>query len=320
MRATALVLVLAAGSLTATCSLFVPDDRELAPPEVTPRASESPLQPPQVIADGQPGLSGVAVDAQNVYFTAELEGAVRSIPKTGDGPVAAVSISEEERPTEIVSDGVRVYWTVGSKLMRAEPRGQNKLVVFDNQANSWAPLKRVWLGPASFALTSANGAVWQKLRSGAPTVSLGPRNARTAVDGGASFYWITATSLVRFMMPSGPEVELARDEASPQDLAIDEANLYWITSGGEVKKIPRESALGDATTLASGQASPVRMALDATHVYFTNAGDGTVRRVPKEGGPVEDIATGQGEPFAITVDADGVYWTNRSGAVMVARR
>lgn len=316
-----LVLALAAAILAGACSLFVPDDRELAPPGDAPRGRVAPLQPPQVIAEAQSGVYGVAIDAQNVYWTVELEGTIRSAPKTGEGPITAVSVSAADRPTELISDGVRLYWADGPAMRTAEPSGKNNAEAFSTVQSGSPRLTRLWLGPVSFVITDSYGGVWQRPRDGGRAVDLGRWSARAAVDGGSSFFWITASSLMRFTMPEGPEVELAQGEAGPQDLAIDGESVYWLTSSGEVKKIPRDGALGDATTLAAGQANPTRMALDDTHVYFTNAGDGAVRRVPKGGGPVEDIATGQGEPFAIVVDTSGVYWTNRSGgAVMVARR
>lgn len=326
MRPLARALGLALAAFVGACSLLVPDDRELAPPPDCPAAlpdggstpPPSPLQAPRVIADGQAGAYGVTTDAQNVYWTAELEGAVRSAPKNGTGVVSTLSTSDTERPRDIASDGVHVYW-IDVALTRAEPSGAHKQAIFygENQVS----LVRMRLAAATLAVVQRGGNVFQVQKvSGSLRVGPTDTHALAAVDGGANFYWITATGLSRYPMPDGPRVEMTHGEAGPQDLAVDDTDAYFITSGGEVKKIDRNASLGDATSLVSGQSSPMRMALDATHVYWTNSGDGTVRRVLKAGGPVEEIASGQDQPFAIAVDGDGVYWTNRGGSVMMAGR
>lgn len=322
MRTGERALAIAAAALAGACSLLVPDDRELAPPGSAAVASSGPLKPAQVIADGQQSVYAVATDGQNVYWTVELEGKVRSKPKKGADAVATLSATAGARPHDIVADGVHVYWADGSIVMVAEPNGANQKIGFNIFGR--AVLLRLTLGPATLAVAVPDfgGAVFQQPTSGAGGIKISDEvsGVRAAVDGGATFYWITAQNLVRFPMPGGPGIEMTRGEVGPQDLALDDANVYWITNAGEVKKIDRNASLGDATTLASGQSSPMRMAIDTTHVYWTNVGDGTVRRVPKAGGAIEDIAAGQDQPFAIAVDADGVYWTNRGGSVMMAPR
>jgi sugar lactone lactonase YvrE len=74
-------------------------------------------------------------------------------------------------------------------------------------------------------------------------------------------------------------------------------------------------------TLAADQLSPASVTADATYVYWTNTGthgdDGTLMRVPIEGGELTLLATGQAGPAGIAVDATYVYWTNSfSGTVM----
>ena len=80
---------------------------------------------------------------------------------------------------------------------------------------------------------------------------------------------------------------------------------------------------GTRTTLASGQSDPEGIAVDARGVYWTNAGSGTVMKVPKitgdafGGGTPTALASGQSDPYGIAVDATFVYWTDyTSGTVM----
>ena len=64
----------------------------------------------------------------------------------------------------------------------------------------------------------------------------------------------------------------------------------------------------DVVVLAADQDHPWGVAIDDTHVYFTCQGDGTVKRVPKDGGAVETLASGLTYPRAIGVDDQEVFW------------
>jgi hypothetical protein len=75
------------------------------------------------------------------------------------------------------------------------------------------------------------------------------------------------------------------------------------------------SAIGTLTTLASGQNHPLYLAIDSATVYWTNAGsgsaaDGSVVKVPKDGGAVTMLAAGLVGPGHIVVDETNAYWTS----------
>ncbi len=114
------------------------------------------------------------------------------------------------------------------------------------------------------------------------------------------------------------------------DFTVDGAEIFLATPEAILRK-PRE--LADVVELAPNQTSPAALALDATHVYFTDAGSyhddlpppkpanipGSIRRVPRAGGPVEVLAVEGRGVSSIAVDACAVYWISERGLVRRAK-
>jgi hypothetical protein len=113
-------------------------------------------------------------------------------------------------------------------------------------------------------------------------------------------------------------VVIATSSAGADNVAIDEANIYWSvdTATGTVYAAPL--AGGPMTPLASNQQNPRGVATDGVYVYFTlNVADGGIMRVPVGGGAVTELATGQGTPRRVLVDTTNVYWTDSDdGTIM----
>src|ERR1019366_546737 len=73
--------------------------------------------------------------------------------------------------------------------------------------------------------------------------------------------------------------------------------------------------------LAGSQVLPAGIRVDATSVYWTNIGtnaDGTVLKIPLEGGSTVTIATGQDGPYGIAVDSSKAYWADEGGGTVNA--
>lgn len=115
--------------------------------------------------------------------------------------------------------------------------------------------------------------------------------------------------------------EFQVSDRRPKALAVDEGYAYWVDDG----EIHRVSTMAGPQVTSELLASPggvlVDIAIDETHIYFTSSSTGTVARVPKPGGTVEDVALGQDSPRGVAVDEEAVYWTNFvGGQVMRARK
>jgi len=76
--------------------------------------------------------------------------------------------------------------------------------------------------------------------------------------------------------------------------------------------------------VAESQQQPAALALDDDHVYWSNLGsgmskDGTIVKMPKDGGPITVLAEGQQLPWQMALYGSQVFWTNMfEGAPIMA--
>jgi len=100
-------------------------------------------------------------------------------------------------------------------------------------------------------------------------------------------------------------------------IVADNRNVVWTNeeTGDVVAASVREDA--PFRVLASGQARPYSATMDATHVYWANEENGTLVRVPREGGDVEVLVRGQSLPSGTALDETHLYWVDRTaGAIL----
>src|SRR5262249_16908882 len=78
-------------------------------PAVTPPPPPPPPPQPVVVASGQDGPMGIAVDSNNVYWTNQMGGQVMRAPLSGSGYVAIAF--GQGHPTDIAIDASNAYFT-----------------------------------------------------------------------------------------------------------------------------------------------------------------------------------------------------------------
>ncbi|WP_437938124.1 hypothetical protein [Sorangium sp. So ce341] len=131
-------------------------------------------------------------------------------------------------------------------------------------------------------------------------------------------YWADALARRVMMVPAGggnASVFVSGDPPfSPRSVALHGGMVYFSDSGTEL--IMKSSIEGDLEILADGQTYPMDIAADAANVYWTSADQGTVMKVPVQGGDAVALATAQESPLGVAVDATHVYWVNEGGTVM----
>jgi hypothetical protein len=102
----------------------------------------------------------------------------------------------------------------------------------------------------------------------------------------------------------------------PNDIAVDDQAIYWLEDAPYGTFGPGHIARSDldgthVTTLAMVDASA--LALDAQYVYFVND---SLSRIPKQGGPVEELVPGLEGAGQLHVSGADAVWVNLDGKAL----
>jgi stigma-specific protein Stig1 len=103
----------------------------------------------------------------------------------------------------------------------------------------------------------------------------------------------------------GVSKRLAAFSTSRVDLAVDDTNVYWTTDAPQGSVKKMPKRGGPISTLDSASAD--RIAVDQGYVYWANTD--SVMRAPVAGGPTTTVAAGQRDLDFIAVSGPYLYWS-----------
>jgi hypothetical protein len=133
-------------------------------------------------------------------------------------------------------------------------------------------------------------------------------NPGSMISDGGFLYWAdpVAGTIQRIDVAGGTPEPIAKDQAKPDHLAVDEQNLYWVNLlGAAVMKVAKSGGMPEVLAPVN---QPAWVAIDETFAYFTSLGDKTVMRVPKAGGMPSLVTNTDVPPHDLIVVGDSVVY------------
>src|SRR5262249_16731479 len=201
--------------------------------------------PPTVLADDQRRPFRLAVRDGTLYWTDNLAGTIMKMPATGGTPTMLAS--SPDNPSAIaVADGTLYWSTFNPGTIRSMPLaapGVVTTVVPDTFAANlfvrngtlyWSNTEIIDGSSTIFALPA---------RGRAPTPLASTPGSDAAVADAVNLYWTDEVSATIRKAPlaGGEPTILVEDQLGANGIAIDDANIYWITSipNGRVMKLAK---------------------------------------------------------------------------------
>jgi hypothetical protein len=259
---------------------------------------------PVVLSQASRGVTSLAVDSLNLYFSEAASGGpgpntssstVNKVPLSGGvtEPIGTVPL----QASALAVDGPDLYLTTlwQSTFDPGDQVPRGTVVRF--------PIAG---GTPSTLVTGLEDAV---------DIAVDATSVYWAQSFGAGCTWGCVMAVPR--LGGAPTTIVSNATTTQQSIrafAMDATTIYWTNQGAVSTVMGRALSGGTPTTVASDQREPYAIALDSSNVYWTTYG-GTVMRASRGGGGATQLAEGQCGPCAIAVNDSSVYWIS-CGALM----
>jgi sugar lactone lactonase YvrE len=276
---------------------------------------------PEIVAEGQSGANGVALDDSHVYWTTSFSDGDAVMRRNKSGGELQVLADNQKGASELVLDATHVYWIANEAgdVMRIAKSGGEAQTLAQGQVG----LNGIEVDESHVYFMTGNGGTDAVVRVGkdggfATLVAQSSNPWGVAID--ADYvYWNDPGSsrVVRQAKDGGSLEDLAVDERGAMQIAVDADGIYWVSiselvvrhsrgPGEPVETVATFESLDENISWVGG------ISLDATHIYWTAYPANVVMRVSKDGGAPEILAAQQSYPLGVAVDDDYVYWASSS--------
>jgi hypothetical protein len=295
-----------------------PADADAAPPTIL------------TVAQEKAKTLGVAVDAQYIYWWSLEHSEIRKADKDHSATVSTVASRPGQTVTALAVDSSGVYWLesgpdadggTSERIMRMQsPNAQPVPIRTSSQA-----LQLLTVDAARVLSTIGTGIIGATKAGGTVDATVG-LDRRTLASDGTDVFYTYGDAVIYKLKAAGGSLLVMSGLAVPHQLTFDGLTMYGLLQsdgGSAVFKADKTLNGGNATqTMEVTQITggPVLLTIDSLGLVWANAGDGTIKRVPRTGGVQTEVVSGLVGPNAIAADARGVYWTTESGEVGWAQR
>jgi hypothetical protein len=238
---------------------------------------------PGVVVDSQPGVFGVAITKDEVFWSTP-DGLISKKPRAG-GAVQVIATSQVN-PQHVTTTLTHVYWaSEGTGTIRRAPLdGGTVETALDSLS-----------APTGVSL-AADRIYWTELDGG-----LGLFNA----DAGTRTYYFSG-------LPGLGDIDTVANSTTGDA-------IYWAgaAEGPFPSGIYRRSGLAGGAGNSIEAPTPVGLSIVESVFYFSTPSTGEISK-GTDGKPREVIVSGQDKPMGVAADSTAVYWAEMGkGRVMV---
>jgi hypothetical protein len=262
-------------------------------------------EPLRLTATG-PSPFALAVDAEAVYWTEIVSGAVKKVALSGG---SATTLATVKTAADLVVDAQNVYVIGELGLFSVPHAGGNGTMLLPNDVNTGSNLAidGAWLYTANPNITKL------PVTGGTPTVLASQQYARSLVFSAGVLYWPAFNgSVTKISANGGTTTTLySGTEMSVGAIAVDKNHIYWFDEPRST--IVRVPISGGSPSDFASNTTCSSMVSDGTNLYWTdNRNPGSVLKQSVSGTSASALAAKR-PAFALTQDAKNLYWLEASG-------